>query len=207
MSELTSDILKFFQQQKSLYPDDFYQKPETVEKVEKNNRNITTKTIPEQEIPQQEEIWITSGNKNTKTLFVCTRPLVQDFQTKELISGKAGELFDKILKAIGLTRKDIYIVPLRSINKNNQISNKSGIDFFEKTYKEINPSLIISLGENAGNELLRKQNNLDQVHGQTFAYKNAKLIYTYHPELVRRDESLKRPVWEDFKTIKEIIKN
>lgn len=203
MSELSYEILQFFKQQADLYPDDFYLKPIKTDKIQQDNNVQKKQEIP---VTPEEEI-IHSGNRTSKLLFVCNRPLKEDLISRNLLSGEAGKLFDKIIKAIDLSREDVYITSLRSVSNAGKLSKDARLDSFDQLVDEMKPSLIVSLGENAGNEILKSEYLLDEIHGKFYNYKNAKFMFTFHPELVRLNQKLKRPVWEDFKLIREAIKS
>jgi len=204
MTELPIEILQFFRQQAELYPEDFYLKP----LPKKNTITAGPKAAkPEAKEKQKAERFITSGNSQAKILFLCNRPLKDDLISGELISGQAGKLFDKILKAIDLTRKDIYITSLRSVNKAGKFSDNPKIEAINTLIDEMNPAIIVSLGETAGNELLGTSYEMEKCHGKLQNYRGRQFMFTFHPELVRRNNQLKRPVWEDFKRLKEIVKN
>ena len=206
MSELSYEILQFFKQQASLYPNDFYLQPEVEEEIQQDQTEQPKPIVPEIAVSSDEE-FISSGNPKAKLLFVCTRPLKEDFINRNLISGEAGKLFDKIIKAIDLSREDVYIISLRSVSNAGKLSDDSKLDRFDQLVDEMKPTLIVSLGENAGNEILKTEYQLDDVHGKLYEYKDAKFMFTFHPELVRLNQKLKRPVWEDFKLIREAVKS
>ena len=197
MSDIAKEISRYFEQRQDLYPGDFYEKPQP--------GTIPKPGIQTQQTETSSEILITSGNPQSQVIFICTRPLNHDIESKNIISGETGVLFDKILKAIDLSRKDVYITPLRFVNQSGKLSDESKIEIIDKLIDENKPKILVSLGDNAGNEILGKNYKIDDVHGQVYQYKNVPLIYTFHPELVRRKEQLKRPVWEDFKIIRDVI--
>ena len=197
MSDIRTEIYRYFQQREELFPGDFIAKPDkTIPNFQPDVKN-TNKT--------NEHLILNSGNPLSKILFVCTRPLKADIEAAELLSGEPGALFDKILKAIDLSRKDVYITPLYHVSKEGKLSKTPDIDTFEKIVKERKPALIISLGENSGNTLMKERYKLTDVHGKIFKYGQINLIYTYHPFQILENSSLKRPVWEDFKIIKSLI--
>jgi DNA polymerase len=195
MTEISSEIHRYFQQRKDLYPGDFFRKPENV---------IHDKPAAHDPV---DKFRITSGNKNSNILFLCHQPSKSDIEKGDLISGEAGILFDKILKAIDLSRKDVYITSLRSVSKEGKLSKEPQLSLIEKLVDENRPKLIVSLGEQAGSELFGKKFELEKIRGKNFKYKQSNFLFTYHPELVRKNEKLKRPVWEDFKMIRDLIKN
>lgn len=197
MSDTTSEIYRYFEQRQELFPGDFYQKPPQPQ------HQPQLETQPQHQ--SQPRTLITSGKKGATIIFVCTRPLSHDVQSNTLISGEAGALFDKIIKAIDLTREDVYITPLRYVDDSGKIFSNSNKTIIDKLIDGNKPKIIISLGDNAGNELLDEKHKLDSVHGKVFHYRNVPLVFTYHPEMVRRNKQLKRPVWEDFKIIRDVI--
>ena len=199
MSDIAKEINRYFKQRQDLYPEDFYEKPRPT------TTQISHPKVKTQPTAMTEGTLITSGNPKAQIIFICTRPLKQDIETTTLISGDAGNLFDKIIKAIDLTRKDVYITPLRFVSNDGKLSNKSKIEIIDNLIDGNNPKVLISLGDNAGNEILGKNYKIDDVHGKIYKYRNVPLIYTYHPEPVCRNEDLKRPVWEDFKIIRDVI--
>ncbi|MBN2279009.1 MAG: uracil-DNA glycosylase [Candidatus Marinimicrobia bacterium] len=199
MSDIEKDIRRYFEQRQELFPDDFYEKPQP-RPAQPASQHTTQRPRTE-----ADGSWITSGNPDAEIIFLCTRPLKQDLEAGELISGDSGILFDNILKAIDLTRKDVYITPLRPVSKSGVLSDRSRIEILDNLIDGNRPKVLISLGDNAGNEILGRKEKIDEVHGKIFNYRKVPFVYTYHPEIVRRNERLKRPVWEDFKIIRDII--
>ncbi len=199
MSEIKSELYQYFSQLQELYPGDFFDKP--MQKAPASIPNAQSKSTSS----KSTNYFLDSGSPQNKIYFVCTRPLKGDFESGHLLSGKAGTLFDKILNAIDLTRQDVYILPLREISADGKILKQSVKNTVADIIAKNTPKIIISLGENAGNELLNTQYQLSKIHGEPMAYNHSTILFTYHPEIVRRNKNLKRPVWEDFKTIKELI--
>ncbi len=197
MSDIRSEIYRYFQQREELYPGDF---------IARTDKHIPDIQPEAKKINKTREyLFLDAGNPLAKILFVCTRPLKADIEKGEILSGETGELFDKILKAIDLSRKDVYITSLYHVSKEGKLSNTPDMNAFEKRVNERKPELIISLGENAGNTLMKKNYKLAEIHGKIFKYNQINLIYTYHPGQIIKNTSLKRPVWEDFKIIKSLI--
>ena len=73
--------------------------------------------------------------------------------------------------------------------------------------KLINPRLIVTLGLVATSTLLGKDSSLKDMRNNIFYYMNYPVIVTYHPAFLLRSPSFKKNAWEDFKRIRDYIKN
>ena len=118
---------------------------------------------------------------------------------------KVRELFDKILGAIGLSKDNVYILNILkdSIYSNRNIKLEKFEPYFANQIKLIKPKLIIALGENALNMLIKSSIPFNKIREQILRYKTIDVITTYHPADLIKNPNLKRLVWEDFKKIKE----
>ena len=212
MSEIINEIQQFFKQQDEMYPDDFYfvklDSSSKFHNTVETDQDIVTKSTSKLGLHLAEnEMLFNSGNENASIVFVVVKPEQSDIDTDQLLSGEAGILFDKILNSINLNRDKIFITSLRTIDKDTKLTNRVHKHQFQKHILKVKPKLIVSLGHHAGNIILEMENHIDVCHGKIYEYLDTKLIYTYHPELVRHDATLKRPVWEDFKKIRDILNN
>jgi DNA polymerase len=69
----------------------------------------------------------------------------------------------------------------------------------------IKPKLIVALGRVAGQTLLNVDKSLKSLRNTFHDYHGTPLMVTYHPAALLRNQDLKRPTWEDFKTIKDYL--
>jgi len=215
MNELHHDIATYFRQQAELYPSEIY-----LITGEKSSNPADS-----QPLRQLEQICLTcrqchlaetrtkvvfgAGNPQADLLFIGEAPGVnEDLQGLPFV-GRAGNLLDKILAAIGLKREQVYIANvLKCRPPQNRTPNAGEVDKCEpyllKQIEIIRPKLIICLGLTAARTLLRVEYNLEQMRGQIFRYHAVDLIVTYHPAALLRNENLKKYTWEDFKKIKNL---
>ena len=108
---------------------------------------------------------------------------------------KSGELLIKILTAMKLTTDSVFIC-----NADNQKSVKAKI-------KTILPKVIITLGEKAGQSLLKIQQPLEKFQGRFHEYYGIKVMPTFHPSLLLKKPEFKRQVWEDMQQVMEYAGN
>ena len=104
---------------------------------------------------------------------------------------KSGELLIKILAAMKLTTDSVFIC-----NADNPKSVKAKI-------KTILPKVIITLGEKAGQSLLKIQQPLEKFQGRFHEYYGIKVMPTFHPSLLLKKPEFKRQVWEDMQQVME----
>ncbi len=148
------------------------------------------------------------GDPEAELMFIGEAPGHQEDLKGEPFVGPAGQLLDKILKAIDLARDDVYIGNvLKCRPPNNRNPNAEEIEACEpyliQQINMIQPKAIIALGRVAGNTLLKESMALKNMRGKTWNYHGTDLIVTYHPAALLRNQQLKRPTWEDFQMIQK----
>ena len=148
------------------------------------------------------------GNPTADLVFVGEAPGHNEDLKGEPFVGRAGKLLDKILAAISLSRKDIYICNvIKCRPPENRNPSSKEIDkcrpYLDTQLKMIKPKAIIALGKIAANTLLENDLALKKMRGDTFCYKGIDVIVTYHPAALLRNPNFKKPCWEDFKMIRK----
>ncbi len=103
--------------------------------------------------------------------------------------GKSGELLNKILGAMTLTKDRVFIC------------NADNLPMVSQKIKQNSPTVVIALGSKAGKALLGENLPLDAFRGKFFDYQGVRVMPTYHPALLVKDPSYKRQVWEDMKQV------
>ena len=152
------------------------------------------------------------GNPNADLMFVGEAPGEKEDLEGVPFVGRAGKLLDDILKAIELTREDVYIANvLKCRPPNNRDPNKEEIEQCEpyllKQIELIKPKLLVALGRISAMTLLRKKDSLTAMRGQVFDYHGTDMVVTYHPAALLRNPNWKRPAWEDFQKIRDMYRS
>ncbi len=149
------------------------------------------------------------GNPDADLMFVGEAPGEKEDLEGVPFVGRAGKLLTDILKAIDLTREDVYIANvLKCRPPNNRDPNKAEIESCEpyllRQIELIKPKLLVALGRISATTLLRTKDSLTAMRGQVFDYHGTDMVVTYHPAALLRNPNWKRPAWEDFKKIREM---
>ncbi|MDR2069670.1 MAG: uracil-DNA glycosylase [Spirochaetaceae bacterium] len=122
--------------------------------------------------------------------------------------GKAGQLLDRMLASIGLFRdKNCFIanvVKCRPPNNREPLPEEAAacFPFLTRQISIVKPRVILSAGRTAAQTLLETTASLGSLRGRFAEYKGIPLLPTYHPSALLRDESKKRPAWEDLKALR-----
>jgi uracil-DNA glycosylase len=146
------------------------------------------------------------GNAKADWLVIGEAPGAEEDRRGEPFVGRAGQLLNAMLKAIGLPREQVYIA---NVLKSRPPSNRDPkpdevaacIPYLMRQIALIQPRLILAVGRIAAQNLLQTEMALGRLRGQvhTFGELNTPLIVTYHPAYLLRTPADKRKAWEDLK--------
>jgi uracil-DNA glycosylase len=151
------------------------------------------------------------GNPNAQIVFVGEAPGADEDEQGLPFVGRAGQLLTKIIEAMGIKRKDVYICNIlkcRPPGNRNPLSDEIGLcePFLKKQLQAISPKVICALGTFAAQTLLKTDVQISLLRGRFHTYNGIKLMPTYHPAYLLRNPSAKKPVWEDVQMIMKEIK-
>ncbi|MFQ6082580.1 MAG: uracil-DNA glycosylase family protein [Candidatus Aminicenantia bacterium] len=149
------------------------------------------------------------GNSDADLMFIGEAPGEDEDRVGEPFVGKAGQLLTKIIKAMNLTRADVYItnvVKCRPPSNRNPREDeiKQCWPYLIRQINLIRPKIIVALGKIAAQALLDDKSPISYLRGNFYQFQNIKVIPTYHPAYLVRNESnteLKRKVWHDMKKV------
>ncbi len=125
--------------------------------------------------------------------------------------GPAGQLLDKMLAAIGLSRqKNCYIaniVKCRPPMNRNPLSEEADScrPFLDAQIAALKPKAILCAGSVAVKNLFHTDSGVLRLHGQILDYNGIPVVTTWHPSALLRDPANKRPAWEDLKIFKNVL--
>lgn len=147
------------------------------------------------------------GNPSAHLVFVGEAPGREEDLVGDPFVGEAGKLLDKILLAIGLRRKDVYICnvlkcrpPQNRDPQSEEVSICEG--FLKRQIDVIKPQVIVGLGRFAVQSLLKSTIPISRLRGEWQNYQGIPFMPTYHPAYLLRNPDGKRDVWEDMKEVK-----
>ncbi len=147
-----------------------------------------------------------SGHAAAKLMFVGEGPGFEEDQQGEPFVGAAGRLLTKIIAAINLSRKQVYICNIIKCrppgNRNPEPDEvESCLPFLERQIAAIQPNVICALGKVAAQTLLNSNDPISRLRGRFYDYNGSRLMPTYHPAYLLRNPDKKRAVWEDMKML------
>jgi DNA polymerase len=125
--------------------------------------------------------------------------------------GPAGQLLDRMLAAIGLSRaENCYIANVVKcrppMNRDPAPDEQAAcIGYLERQVALLKPKAILAAGRVPAQALLGTKDGVGKLRGRVWDYKGLPLVASYHPSALLRNEELKRPAWEDLKLLKSLL--
>lgn len=150
------------------------------------------------------------GRRNAQWLFIGEAPGADEDRRGEPFVGRAGQLLNAMLFAIGLKREEVYIANvLKCRPPGNRDPQPQEVECCEpyliRQIELIKPRLIVALGRHAAHSLLKTEVPLAKLRGQRLSYHGTPLIVTYHPAYLLRNPADKRKVWDDMCLAKSVV--
>jgi DNA polymerase len=152
------------------------------------------------------------GEGNPEADFLCVGEAPganEDAQGRPFV-GDAGQLLTKILGAIQLSRESVYIC---NVLKHRPPGNRDPLPdevqacqpYLLKQIELVRPKVILALGRFAAQTLLQTTTSISGLRGRIHRFHGVPLIVTYHPAALLRNESWKRPTWDDVKLARRVL--
>lgn len=159
------------------------------------------------------------GNPKGRVMIIGEAPGAQEDKEGIPFCGPSGQLLDRMLAAIGLSRKnDVYIsnsVFWRPPGNRTPSPEETAIclPFVEKHIALVKPALLVLSGGTATTSLLNKDASISRLRGKIYDYTNAyidfpiKTVVMYHPSYLLRQPGHKRLAWHDLLLVENILKS
>ena len=157
-------------------------------------------------------IVFSDGNPKAKIMLIGEGPGTNEDQEGIPFVGRAGRLLDKMLGAIDLDRKSVYITnvvnyrPPENRRPTDEEINKY-LPYLKKHIEIINPSILVLLGSTALNALIGSKDVISKVRGRWIEKQigecKTSIRVTFHPAFLMRQPVQKKIAWIDLKMIRE----
>jgi uracil-DNA glycosylase len=173
-----------------------------------------------------ETVVFASGNPSAEIVLVGEAPGAEEEKLKKPFVGPSGQKLEQILKAMGLSREEVYISnivkfrPKKGDGRFQGSSNRpptheemaSCLPFIRAEIEVLCPRVIVALGRTAAEGLLEQGGALGAFRAGTHQFGGIPVVVTYHPSYLLRQEAAspeegkiaKRQVWEDMLRVMEI---
>jgi len=146
------------------------------------------------------------GSPAARLMFVGEGPGAdEDIQGVPFV-GKAGQLLNNMIAAMGLQRQDVYIANIVKCRPPGNrvpepVEANTCSQFLLRQVDVIQPQVIVALGSTAATYLLGVRQSLSALRGRWHSCRGAKLAVTYHPAFLLRDPRQKSEAWKDLQMV------
>jgi DNA polymerase len=151
------------------------------------------------------------GSPQAQWLIVGEAPGAEEDARGEPFVGRAGQLLNSMLRAVGLAREQVYIANVLKCRPpgNRDPSGTEAAEclpYLEQQIALLKPRIMLAVGRVAAQNLLRSDAPLGRLRQQVhrFGISHVPLIATYHPAYLLRAPADKRKAWEDLKFAREV---
>ena len=183
-------------------------KIDNLERLKKSIQSIKNCSLKE----NAKNMVFSDGNPRSKIMLIGEAPGANEDEEALPFVGRAGALLDKMLSAINLDRKKVYIsniVNYRPPDDRRPTDQeiKRYLPFITKHIEIINPKIIVLLGSTAMNALIGKEIVISKMRGKWIEKKfgncKASVIITFHPAFLMRQPAQKKMAWIDLKMVRD----
>jgi DNA polymerase len=153
-----------------------------------------------------------TGQKNADLLVIGEAPGAEEDRQGEPFVGPAGQLLNSMLRAIGLSREQVYIANVLKCrppgNRDPQPDEAASCTpYLDRQIELIRPRAILAVGRIAAQWLLQSESAIGRLRGQVLKYgdRGIPLVVTYHPAYLLRTPLAKAKSWQDLCLIQDLI--
>ncbi|KDB50819.1 DNA polymerase-like protein [Sphaerotilus natans subsp. natans DSM 6575] len=157
------------------------------------------------------------GHQQAQWMIIGEAPGEQEDRQGEPFVGKAGQLLDNMLRAVGLTRAEagpeqqVYIANVLKcrppLNRNPEPQEVAQCEPFLKRQVElVAPKLILAMGRFAVQSILQTGEPIGRLRGRVHAYHGVPVVVTYHPAYLLRNPADKARSWDDLCLAREVLR-
>jgi uracil-DNA glycosylase family 4 len=146
------------------------------------------------------------GDANARLMFVGEGPGADEDTSGVPFVGKAGQLLNNMIQAMGLKREQVYIANIVKCrppaNRVPEPVEANTCDqFLLQQIDVVQPQVVVALGATAAMYLLGVKQSLSGLRGRWHRCRGAKLAVTYHPAFLLRDPRMKSEAWKDLQMV------
>jgi uracil-DNA glycosylase len=150
------------------------------------------------------------GNVNADIMFVGEGPGADEDAKGEPFVGRAGQLLNNMISAMGIKREDVYIANVVKCRPpGNRTPEKDECDtcspFLMRQIDVIKPKVIVALGAVAAKNLLAVSDSMANLRGRWYDFRDTRLVVTYHPAYLLRDPRQKKEAWKDLQMVMKFL--
>lgn len=146
------------------------------------------------------------GNPRADLMFIGEAPGADEDEKGEPFVGRAGQLLTNMIKAMGLSREEVYIANIIKCRPpGNRTPERDECEtcspFLMRQIETVAPKAIVALGAVAARTLLAINAPMSELRGRWYDFRGTKLAVTYHPAFLLRDPRQKKEAWKDLQMV------
>jgi len=146
------------------------------------------------------------GNPRADLMFIGEAPGADEDIQGEPFVGRAGQLLNNMIKAMGLRREDVYIANIIKCRPpGNRTPEREECEtcspFLFRQIEVVKPKAIVALGAVAAKTLLAINAPMTELRGHWYDFRGTRLAVTYHPAFLLRDPRQKKETWKDLQMV------
>jgi len=150
------------------------------------------------------------GDPHAELMFVGEGPGADEDEQGRPFVGRAGQLLNKMIEAMGLKREQVYIANVVKCRPpGNRTPEREETEtcspFLLRQIAVIQPKAIVALGAVAARCLLSLNEPMAKLRGRWFDFRGTRLAVTYHPAFLLRDPRQKKETWKDLQMVMEYL--
>jgi DNA polymerase len=143
------------------------------------------------------------GDANAQLMFVGEGPGADEDMQGLPFVGRAGQLLNNMISAMGLTREQVYIANIVKCRppqnrKPEPDEARTCLPFLERQIEIVRPRVLVALGATAAIYLLGMRGSIGAMRGRIHDYRGIQTVVTYHPAFLLRDPTQKKEAWKDL---------
>jgi uracil-DNA glycosylase family 4 len=149
------------------------------------------------------KIVFADGDPNAQLMFVGEGPGADEDAQGLPFVGRAGQLLNNMIAAMGLKREQVYIANIVKCRppqnrKPEPDEANTCMPFLERQIEIVRPRVLVALGATAATYLLGTRGSIASMRGRIHDYRGIQTVVTYHPAFLLRDPTQKKEAWKDL---------
>jgi len=143
------------------------------------------------------------GDQNADWMIIGEAPGAEEDRRGEPFVGRAGQMLDEMLRAIGQRRDSVFIANIlkcRPPHNRDPLPTEAAEcrSYLARQIALVQPQIILAVGKIAAQDLLQTSDPVGRMRGRPHELNGIPLVVTYHPAYLLRSPSHKRDSWNDL---------
>lgn len=157
---------------------------------------------------RRDKIIFGTGAADADLFIVGEWPDSDEGKAGKPFQGANGELLDRMLQAIGMTRDQVYLTNIVKCRPDqdhapDEKELKACRSFLLRQIAVVNPKVILAMGPTASRTLLNNKNPLSRLRGRYHTFHGIDLMPTFHPAFLIANPAMKKATWLDLQMVRK----